>query len=706
MAFLSQMAPMGALMLALLVGGKAADTADQCAEDRPFSGSDSLLQTWYESVETSTQDCFQPKTKYTPVNCCGQGRSVAASAAECQQRCASVSGCAHFSWWPDGGCHLQDSDASPAHAVIVTAGPPICKGEVTTTTTTTTSTPCYLKNAKYVPVNCCGQGRSVAASAAECQQRCASVSGCCHFSWWPDGGCHIQDSKASPSSTPHAKAGPPICNANATQAYKPGTSGGAWTQTQMAAIRAKLIRLIEDGDAVTREGKISVPGERWAGLPTGAKLLRLSFHDCLKYRDGSGGCDGCLEWTGVGERFGRREHGKFLIDDAKVDDGHNNGLQPTVEVLEKIYTDPSFPLRTQVLERSLQASGISRADLWAFAAMVSVEYSIGLNNRACDKDLRDGAGLFGQCHPRLGEADCKVTAPRPFIFKHGRKDCLPDTSLSKPYMTSKKESHPNPTANGEAALKFFKQDFGFNAKEVVAIMGAHTLGRVHNTISLNQYTWKTRSGMLFNNGYYRNMVLKEDWYYPSNDRRTCRGVGTSSGARPQARWVPHAFLHTKKGLPVQWLQEKKVCPCFDKPKVGCCAGSDGFSCKAGCEKWRIVLGIDETMLNSDMGLYLNFSTQDGVPTGCSGLSNFNLEAWKKDWRFSSPHNPPGKPDGPTPNIVCPKNMIQDPPNSPPMSQIVEGYADDNARWLADFYPALEKMLQNGYGSLNGGLAIS
>ena len=28
-----------------------------------------------------------------------------------------------------------------------------------------------------------------------------------------------------------------------------------------------------------------------------------SFHDCIRYTDGQGGCDGCLNWHGVGHRF-------------------------------------------------------------------------------------------------------------------------------------------------------------------------------------------------------------------------------------------------------------------------------------------------------------------------------------------------------------------------------------------------------------------
>ena len=32
-------------------------------------------------------------------------------------------------------------------------------------------------------------------------------------------------------------------------------------------------------------------------------LMRLAFHDCIRYTDGSGGCDGCLNWHGMGEEM-------------------------------------------------------------------------------------------------------------------------------------------------------------------------------------------------------------------------------------------------------------------------------------------------------------------------------------------------------------------------------------------------------------------
>ena len=35
-------------------------------------------------------------------------------------------------------------------------------------------------------------------------------------------------------------------------------------------------------------------------MPSPGKLVQLGFHDCLKYKNGKGGCDGCINWHGVG----------------------------------------------------------------------------------------------------------------------------------------------------------------------------------------------------------------------------------------------------------------------------------------------------------------------------------------------------------------------------------------------------------------------
>ena len=45
-------------------------------------------------------------------------------------------------------------------------------------------------------------------------------------------------------------------------------------------VKAKLFKWFRGGNAA--------PG-----------VVRLGFHDCMKYKDGTGGCDGCLNWHGM-----------------------------------------------------------------------------------------------------------------------------------------------------------------------------------------------------------------------------------------------------------------------------------------------------------------------------------------------------------------------------------------------------------------------
>ena len=61
----------------------------------------------------------------------------------------------------------------------------------------------------------------------------------------------------------------------------------------------------------------------------------------------------------------------------------NNGLGMTVDVLEEIYTNADFPKGTPDMQISLAEEGKSRADLWAFAALVAAEWGIERNNNAC-----------------------------------------------------------------------------------------------------------------------------------------------------------------------------------------------------------------------------------------------------------------------------------------------------------------------------------
>ena len=141
---------------------------------------------------------------------------------------------------------------------------------------------------------------------------------------------------------------------------------------------------------------VSTPGERWADLPSPAKVVRLAFHDCMPYADGSGGCDGCLEWTDITKRYDRnlispRDKFKITVEELP---SHNAGLDPTVEVLERIYTvDANFPGNADTLPTSLRDLGVSRADFWAFAAMVAIEFAVDTNNQGTHHTFLRTSGI-------------------------------------------------------------------------------------------------------------------------------------------------------------------------------------------------------------------------------------------------------------------------------------------------------------------------
>ena len=55
------------------------------------------------------------------------------------------------------------------------------------------------------------------------------------------------------------------------------------------------------------------------------------------------------------------------------------------------------------------------------------------------------------------------------------------------YKADKHEYHPDEHFNGTMAVKFMESEFGFSARETVAIMGAHTMGRFHQRQSAHKY---------------------------------------------------------------------------------------------------------------------------------------------------------------------------------------------------------------------------
>ena len=76
--------------------------------------------------------CFVQGMYYAnPVKLPGTERTVEMSAESCQQRCQVVDFCAHFTFWPDGGCLLTGEESTPKTAPAKYAdlmyGPKYCQ---------------------------------------------------------------------------------------------------------------------------------------------------------------------------------------------------------------------------------------------------------------------------------------------------------------------------------------------------------------------------------------------------------------------------------------------------------------------------------------------------------------------------------------------------------------------------------------------------
>ena len=194
--------------------------------------------------------------------------------------------------------------------------------------------------------------------------------------------------------------------------YIPGEAGGAWSEDEISIVREKVQEMLNPDNykgyhffnqrcisgttgLFVCDGSVYdmvpfVPEKEIQDnvvncnirCPKTSRVIQLAFHDCIKYTDGAAddaidGCDGCLNFGGVGFEFketwfvGNEDRPPLVNHFTKSypiqHKTTNNGLEGSVRALEMIYTDPSWPSSARSLNVSLKESGKSRADLWAFA---------------------------------------------------------------------------------------------------------------------------------------------------------------------------------------------------------------------------------------------------------------------------------------------------------------------------------------------------
>lgn len=121
------------VLLALIPFSLAQDcglrTEAQCAGDC----------TW--DVSFCTKICFRSQTAYTP-DMNGQPITTASSREACQNRCESISGCEHYTYYSGSGfCHVHDQFASREGSSGAIAGEPFCSQVGTVTGPTAVNTP-------------------------------------------------------------------------------------------------------------------------------------------------------------------------------------------------------------------------------------------------------------------------------------------------------------------------------------------------------------------------------------------------------------------------------------------------------------------------------------------------------------------------------------------------------------------------------------
>ena len=148
-------------------------------------------------------------------------------------------------------------------------------------------------------------------------------------------------------------------------------------------------------------------------------LVRLVFHDAAGGGgpNGNGGMNGCID---------------FNTSD-------NNGLQEVVGQLDSIYT--------------AYASKISKADFWLLAANLAIQYASTTNTSVTNTNI-----------PLLDASPGTLYLP----FKYGRVD---DATCDD------SDRLPGANYNWTQMKTLFSTRMGLNTSEIVAIMGAHALGR-------------------------------------------------------------------------------------------------------------------------------------------------------------------------------------------------------------------------------------
>lgn len=182
------------------------------------------------------------------------------------------------------------------------------------------------------------------------------------------------------------------------------------------------------------------------------KFVRLGFHDCVPDANMKGGCDGCVD----------------------LSNGDNAGLDIPIDALTPIVNQYATP-----------AYGLSRADIWALAALVGSDVSQNANVP------------FPMEY--IGRVDCENA--HDICYKENGVDEQPCQKNRGPHRPL-----PGPDMTTSELLHWFSLRFDYSPEETTAIMGAHSIGGTsrENSGFDGEHGWVNNPRQL-TNGYY-NMI--------------------------------------------------------------------------------------------------------------------------------------------------------------------------------------------------------
>jgi len=557
---------------------------------------------------------------------------------------------------------------------------------------------------------------------------------------------------------------------------EPGQPGQPWTDEEVLIVKEKIrimasnagkeiwlehpvAKLLDEGTldefSLPHEGDSLGPrdtkGPDWARSrwtckwkPSPGKLVQLGFHDCLKYKNGGGGCDGCLNWEAMGFKplnfieYNEKSYRKFPISTKT----NNNKLQMTARSLELIYTLTDWPLSSPALSQTLRDSGKSRADLWQLAANVGLEMAVNETNDDCRVKK-----WHKQLHVTATEGwdKCEIKPHREIPFKYGRVDCVPDPKKKwtpYPFEATEEEKHSNPYGVADDVLKNLKEDFGLSARESISLMAAHGLQcQTHNYAQGAKYKWF--GGWTLSNLYFK--YLNGKTYSRGNPLgpESFNHRGSSGDERRPGGLDGDYFVGDKFGNPVDGTAWKLHCvfgwnttnqdggPCHFRPtNTGCRTHNDpdldlrkscfntvlnGGARKdiPGCEDAKIdpvtlvqTGGPRENQrlcrnegwsfgLVYEVSLVLNFTVDsENHPRGCGPLDKDIMigQTPRGDAR-EGPEIYNGSPGSHGSPPCGPNNYA---PEGETTSAIVASFADDHDLWARTFLDAWQKMQENGY----------